>query len=123
MDETGDERVGHAAELALLHLVHGDPAVGRLFRQIGASIGVEQRELGDTFGFPAHDFEGDVAAHGEPGEREFGRRGGQDVFGGFRDRVTPRRVRNPDVGDVRQILDLMPPQLLGAQKAGYQDER
>ncbi len=55
-----------------------------LLRRFGPRRGIEQRELGDALGRVPHDGQGEVAAHGKPGERKARRRGGEDAA---RDRV------------------------------------
>jgi len=51
---------------------------GRRLRRIGPRLGVHQRQFGDPLRRLPHDFEGDVAAHRMPGQRETRRRLGQD---------------------------------------------
>ena len=42
--------------------------------QVGTRAGIEQRQPGDAFRRLAHDFQGDIAAHRQAGERKAWRR-------------------------------------------------
>jgi hypothetical protein len=78
VDQNGKERIRNFGHVAGSGELDARPAHLRLLRGFGARPGIEERELGHALCRLAHDLERDVAAHGQPSEREARRRRGQD---------------------------------------------
>jgi hypothetical protein len=70
MDKDGKHDVPVLGEAAGLGELDPGPPHQRLLGSFGTRTGIEERELGDALRCLAHELEGDVTAHGEPGERK-----------------------------------------------------
>ena len=90
MDEQRQEARRDALELALLGQLHQPAAAGLGLLAVGAGLGVEQRQAGDALRCPAHDLEGDVAAHRQADQGEAGGGGFQDLGGEAGDGIGSR---------------------------------
>ena len=78
MHEAGKQLVEHGVVFAALRARDLAAAAGGRLRRIRPRLGVDQRQLCHPLRRLPHDLEGDVAAHGMPGQRETRRRLGQD---------------------------------------------
>ena len=81
MHKEDERRFGNLSKTPCPCHLHRRLAPLRLFGGLGARPGIEQRQLDHPFRRLTHDFKGDIAAHRQTGEREAGRRGGQDAGG------------------------------------------
>ena len=99
---------------------HQPPAPPGLFRRIRPGRGIEQRQPRHPARRLAQNLEGQVAAHGKPGQGEAGRRGGQRPRGHAGKTLILGDIGNADARPPGQSRRLVAPQRGIAQQARQQ---
>ena len=95
----------------------------RLFGRLGTRPGVEERELRHPLRSLAHDFERDVAAHGEADERKARRRRCQDTGGDGGHRVVTSVIGDRHRTEPPQRRDLLGVKPCRTVQSGYENDR
>jgi len=123
MDKDGKHDVPVLGEAAGLGELDPGPPHLRLLGSFGARAGIEERELGDALWCLAHELEGDVTAHGEPGERKARWRGGKNTPRDRGDGVVTGMVGDEDRAEAPQRRDLVSIKPCRAVQSRHEDDR
>jgi hypothetical protein len=118
-----EQSVRNLLEASLSRELDKLPPRSGLFGGIGAGRGVEENESCDALRGIPHDLQGHVATHGQSGQGEPFRRRVQDRACHLQHGGASRDIRDDRIGEVRDMLRLMPPESVVAQQTGHEHQR